>query len=211
MTREEVKQVVKVVDTAYPNWNPADMTETVDLWTAVFKNYPADIIKEATMKYITSNTGFAPAPGQIIGFIDTGENILNEEEAWDLVFKGICNSGRIEDAEKEYAKLPKACQKAIGTPYSMRELALMDKATVLSVEKSHFMRVYRVEIEKKLQYDRTSEGLLEIKEQETIKLTDKNRTEEKNDPSDGKKYATPEQVDEYMKQIRERLKGKWKR
>ena len=163
MTRDEVKKILMVVSTTYPNWRPENMSNTVDVWTVIFKDYEHDVIENAVMDYIKNdNKGFAPVPGQIIANIKTGKTYLNEEEAWNLVYKGICNSNYC--AQEEFNKLPIECQRAIASPYNMRELAALDIGTVQSVEKSHFIKTYRAEIERQMKQDKTPEGLLEIKQ-----------------------------------------------
>ena len=142
MTRDEVKKIIMVIATTYPNWKPENMTNTVDVWYTLFADYPASLIQKALKEYICRDTkGFAPVPGQIIANIPLEGGYLNEQEAWDLVYKAICNSGY--HSKEEFEKLPPECQKAAGSANNLKELALMDIETVQSVEKSHFIRTYR--------------------------------------------------------------------
>ena len=142
MTREDIKRIMVVISTTYPSWKPEDKTATIDLWTALFNEYPKEVIEQATLNYIRNDVkGFAPSPGQIINFIDTGKNFLNEEEAWDTTYKAICRSGDIDYAVKEFERLPELCKKAIGSPNNLRNLALLDTNSVLTVEKSRRNRL----------------------------------------------------------------------
>ena len=44
--------------------------------------------------------------------------------------------------------MPPACQRAIGSPASLRELAQIDTETVETVEQSHFIRAYNTQLER---------------------------------------------------------------
>ena len=59
----------------------------------------------------------------------------------------------IEKLIEEFAKLPEACQMAVGSPANLREWALMDSDQVGTVEQSHFIRNYRTAV-KRISEDR---------------------------------------------------------
>lgn len=144
MTREETKKIIMVMAASYPNYKPLDISMTVDAWQMMLEEYSYNEIALALKAYITSdNSGFAPSIGQLIEklHIITDPQEMSELEAWGLVYKAICNSGY--NAESEFAKLPEACQRAVGNPANLREWAMMDIDTVQSVEQSHFIRNYR--------------------------------------------------------------------
>lgn len=141
MTRDETKVIIRAMKESYPNFNPKDLSGTVDVWSQMLIDYDYKNISKALQKYILSDSsGFAPSIGQIVGLIDMP---MNREplEAWDLVRKAISNS--LYNANEEYDKLPIECQKAIGSPANLKEMAQMDKNTVESVEQSHFIRSYQ--------------------------------------------------------------------
>lgn len=144
MTREETKKIIMVMAASYPNYKPADLSMTVDAWQMMLGEYPYSEIALALKAYITSDrSGFAPSIGQLIEKLQTitGPQEMGELEAWSLVYKAVCNSGY--HAESEFAKLPEACQRAVGNPANLKEWAMMDIDTVQSVEQSHFIRNYR--------------------------------------------------------------------
>lgn len=74
------------------------------------------------------------------------ETEMSELEAWSLVRKAIGRSGYY--AEEEFAKLPKACQIAVGSSNNLKEWATMDSDQVETVEQSHFVRNYRTTIQR---------------------------------------------------------------
>lgn len=141
MTRDEVKIILKAIVSSYPNYKPSNLSDTVDVWTAMLTDYDYPTISKALQKYILSDTsGFAPSIGQIIGNIET--SVEREPlEAWALVRKAISNS--VYNAEEEFSKLPPECQTAIGNANNLKEMSQMDSATVESVEQSHFIRSYQ--------------------------------------------------------------------
>ena len=162
MTREEVKEIIMMISTAYANWKPMDMTATVNLWSVLFKDYQADDIRKALTNYLMNDTsGFAPVPGQIIASINTGREYLLPEDAWNLVYNGICNSNY--HALEEFQKLPPECQKAIGSATNMKEMAVLNYYE-MSRSKEQFLKAYKAEVDKRKSHDRTPEGLLEIKQ-----------------------------------------------
>ena len=144
MTRDETKKIIMVISGLYPNFKPADLKLTVDTWAVVLGDYGYKQIESALLAYsATDRSGFAPAPGQLIGLLDLQNqgNDLNEMEAWALVSKALRNG--TYGAEQEFAKLPDAVQKAVGNPSNLRNWAQTDSDSVENVIQSNFMRSYR--------------------------------------------------------------------
>ena len=152
MTRDEVKKIIAIMATTYPNYKPGDLKQTVDIWEMMLDEYSYQEISVALKAYILSDTsGFAPSIGQLTTRVHETRRLvkgddLTELEAWALVYKAICNS--TYNSESEYEKLPEPVKKAVGNAANLREWASMDIDTVQSVEQSHFIRVYRAEVEK---------------------------------------------------------------
>lgn len=82
---------------------------------------------------------------------------LTELEAWRLVRRAISNSNY--HAAEEFAKLPEACQRAVGNPDNLREWAVMDIDKIETVEQSHFIRNYRT-ISERIRRDQRLPGPL---------------------------------------------------
>lgn len=165
MNRDEVKRLIRIITATYPNFKPNDISDTVDIWTMVMSDQDAGQVEAGLKAYIaTDTTGFAPSPGQIIGKIrDASKNPLNTMtplEAWSLVYKAICNSGY--HAEEEFDKLPELCQKAIGSPDNLKEMAVMDADTVMSVEQSHFIRAYQDMQKRTEEYEKIPEKVRDV-------------------------------------------------
>ncbi len=202
MTRQEFAQIATALKAVYADPKFMD-SMGIEVWYKLFEKYPYDAIASAVSKYImTDNFGKAPVPGQIISCIETGKGILNEEEAWERTYKGLCNS--LYNSKEEFAKLPPECQKAIGSADNMKNLAMLDADVTQSVEKSHFIKVYKKEIEKKIMHDRTVEGLLEVDEKTTVVIEDKKPDVSKTTTSS---FPTAEELDNYMEKLKTLIKG----
>lgn len=162
MTRDNAKEIITLLSVAYPNYHPVDLTLTIDLWAAAFKDYPGDLVKAGVTSFITTDTsGFAPSIGQINKLIKPEPNYLTEAEAETLIRKAISNG--YYHAKEEFEKLPELCQALVVDPGNLRNWAQMNSDTVSSVIMSNVRRSYRAEIEKRELRDRTSQELLEAK------------------------------------------------
>lgn len=155
MTREETKRLIQVMCAAYPNYKPANLTDTVDVWHLMLAEHDYRTMSLALKAFITTDTGgFAPSVGQVLECYHslTAPEELNEMQAWALVAKAIRNG--IYGAEEEFAKLPPAVQRAVGNPGNIREWATMDSKSVQSVVQSNVMRTYRSVVAKNNQMQR---------------------------------------------------------
>lgn len=152
MTREETKRLIQVMCAAYPNYHPANLTDTVDVWHLMLAEHDYKGISLALKAFITTDTGgFAPSVGQVLECYHslTAPEELSEMEAWALVAKAIRNG--IYGAEEEFEKLPPPVRESVGNPGNIREWAMMDTSSVHSVVQSNFMRTYRSVIARKTQ------------------------------------------------------------
>ena len=118
-------------------------------WALVLGEYDFAIASRAVQLYLANDTtGFPPSPGQIVDAIHkiTNPRIaeMTATEAWALVRKAIRNG--YYGAEEEFEKLPTACQRAIGSPSNLRELAQLDIDQVETVEQSHFIKAYNTQV-----------------------------------------------------------------
>lgn len=146
MTRENVQDFLAMIQGAYPNYNPADKTATINAWTMALEDYDKDQVACAFKIYMQTNTsGFAPTPGQLIQHLHTitKPQQLNEMEAWSLVSKAIRNSSY--NSVEEFAKLPSLVQKAVGQPEQLRIWALDENYNEVVIS-SNFIKCYRSEL-----------------------------------------------------------------
>lgn len=144
MTREETVKIIRIICGSYPNFKPADISETVNIWNMMFDEYTYNQVSAALKAYILSDSsGFAPSVGQIVEkvrVINTPEG-LNELEAWSMVRKALRNS--TYGSETEFAQLPEMVRKAVGSPGQLKAWAI-DEEFNEGVASSNFMRSYRM-------------------------------------------------------------------
>ena len=141
MTREEVKAVLAIITEMYPNFNPGNIKNTVDLWSVYLADDDAGVIKQALDNYIkTDTTGFAPSVGQLRQKA-VPEAIDNTEEAIALIRKAAANG--LYSSEREFSNLPEDVKLAVGTADNLKAWAVQDATEFESVTLSHIRRAYR--------------------------------------------------------------------
>lgn len=162
MTKTEFAKIIAVLKGVYTDPKFIADKLAVETWYGFFVEFPYEVIMDAAKNYIDNDDfGKAPVPGQIKANINTGKEYLMPEDAWNLVYNGICNSNY--HALEEFQKLPPECQKAIGSATNMKEMAVLNYYE-MSRSKEQFLKAYKAEVDKRKSHDRTPEGLLEIKQ-----------------------------------------------
>ena len=148
MNRKEFLELTTTINLAYRNARPIEDMAMAEVWYQGLKDLDFEKAKEATLKIIMTSH-FPPEISDIRKAV-TDLSVtpdMTSTEAWGLVYKAIKNSGY--HATEEYAKLPEICQRAIGSPDQLREMAMMEISTVNSVCMSHFIRNYDVEAKRR--------------------------------------------------------------
>ena len=148
MTLKDTRDVFALLQANYPDTFkglPDDaLLSMLKLWQQMFAEEPREIVLRAVQAHIRSSTDrFFPPIGIIKEEIRklTGPDDLSEGEAWAMVSAALRNG--IYGYKEEYAKLPPAVQRAVGTPQTLREWAMLDAESVQSVIASNFQRSYR--------------------------------------------------------------------
>lgn len=161
MDREETKKIIRIMCASYPNYKPADISETIDVWASMLSDYSYEHIAVALKSYIATDTsGFAPSIGQLIQKANSlveKDGEMNEIEAWTLVSKALGNG--YYGAEKEFEKLPPIVQKTVGRPEQLRMWATTDNKSIETVVASNFMRTYKAEVKRAEEYARLPEDV----------------------------------------------------
>lgn len=139
MTRDETKTIIRGIATCFPNWKPQNMTETINLYAALLEGYPYQVISAALKAYIMTGNAFAPNPGQLVQMLPKTDR-TEPLEAWGLVRKALQNG--IYGSEEEYAKLPDAVQRAVGSPQQLSAWAMAPEDQLETVMQSNFLRTY---------------------------------------------------------------------
>lgn len=147
MTKSEAVKIIYVVRAYYPGafqkLSTRDIENMADAWQYALDDISYADVSAGLKVFVRSDTrGFPPSPGQVIDCITKvrAPQELTATEAWTLVDRALSNSAY--HAEEEFEHLPTIVQRAVGSARNLKELSLMDKDTVQSVEKSHFIRTY---------------------------------------------------------------------
>ncbi len=148
MTREQMLDLLVVMQAAYPNFYKGMRKEqadaVLDLWATMFADDPFEVVAMAVKAHIVNDKkGFPPHIGAIKDAIIKLQQPeeMTELEAWGYVRKAISNG--IWGSKKEFDALPPILQRLVGSPNQLREWAMMDEDTVASVVASNFQRSYR--------------------------------------------------------------------
>lgn len=158
MDKKETTKIIAVLMAAYPNFlnnkTRQDIEMTINVWNSMLEDYSYKEISLAIKMCISQNGDFAPSIGKVIKYIDMinskDKNEMTEVEAWGLVRKAISNSGY--NSEREFNKLPRAIQKAIGNAEVLKNWS---QETIDGIEKvigSNFMRSYRASCDRQREY-----------------------------------------------------------
>lgn len=147
MTRVEFQDLLRKMKSIYPQPTFIPDEEAMQLWYELLQDLPFEQVSKAVRKHMLTSK-FPPSVSEIREFVREDNTIgeMTPLDAWALVERAIRNG--IYGAEEEFNKLPDTVQRAVGRPEILKEWALLDAATVQSVEQSHFIRAYRTECER---------------------------------------------------------------
>lgn len=154
MTLQETAKIVYVIKATYPahfaKYATKDYDNMVQAWTAVMEDYTYVQASAGLKIYLASDTrGFPPSPGQVIDCITKTmkqpELEMSALEAWALVRNALSNSGY--NSAEEFAKLPPAVQRAVGSVANLREMCMLPTSEVETVEQSQFIRAYNATVQ----------------------------------------------------------------
>ena len=169
MERDDIKEIIKIIKVAYPNYNPGDLKDTVDVWYMMLQDYAKEEIIIALKTYITNNTsGFAPNISHLIDNIHKMKEIgteLSDSQAWALVSKAISNSGY--HAKEEFEKLPKIIQDIVGSPNVLKQWSQTDVKVLKDISES-FMWSYKNELSKQKEIRRMPNEARVLIEKNTV-------------------------------------------
>ena len=144
MTREEFGVLASAMVSLYPEMNLMRDPDAARIWYAMMGDMDYQTASRA-LQYHVNTSPYAP---KVVDFrrYAAQRDDMNTEEAWALVTRALRNG--LYGAEEEYAKLPDKVQRAVGSPVNLREWSQLGKDEVQSVQKSHFARAYRTEMER---------------------------------------------------------------
>ena len=168
MNREETSKLLTILKINYPqsfrSYTNEETYALLDLWTEAFKNDDAAIVNRAIKSIVYSDTReFAPNIAQVKAKIYdlTHKEDLNEIEAWNMAYKAIRHNG--EQAKKEFNKLPKVVQKAVGDYGQLISWALADVCQLSYIQQSFIKNFNKVKEANKYSYVNQLIGISERK------------------------------------------------
>lgn len=174
MNRSDVQKMMAILEVSYPIWyskiTNEQLRNMVNLWTELLSETDPNLFASALKALILNDTsGFPPTIGQINNkaYELTHQNEMTEQEAWNMVYKAICNSGY--NPKKEWDKLPDVL-KALTTPEMLYEYSQMNADEVNTVISSNFMRSYKVRKEHVKQQQMLPESMKVMISEVTAKL-----------------------------------------
>lgn len=143
MTRDECKQIIMIIDAAYPNFKVNDLTGTINVWHALLEDYDYKSIQMGLKVYIaTSGSAFGPSVSELIAASRKPLELAETDAvtAWQEVRKAIRDS--YYHAEDHFEKFPEAVKKVVGSPSQLRSWGQMESEKVDTVIWNNFKKSY---------------------------------------------------------------------
>lgn len=162
MNRQEFGSLIAVVRGVYLDEKFLSDSGAAEIWYSVLKDLDFAEVKVAVTKLaITSR--WTPTIADIMAQIkllrETVADSNGDTELWDLVVKASKNS--TYGAVEEFNKLPRECQRFLGSPTVLKDFGQIDPSTLQTVVKGQFLKTIKA-IKNHTEY---SEGLpMEVKQ-----------------------------------------------
>ena len=176
MTRDEVKKLLAIMTTTFPNYKIENVEQTIGTWQMLLDEYDANEIFLAFKGFVkNNNSGFAPSVSQLINQLEQPKDlaVMDVSEAWALVRRAIGRGSHYSKAEFE--KLPPLVQKAVGSAEQIHLWAI-DEDYNNEVVMSLFQKNYKTICERQRTYERLPQQLqtrvTQLIEQNTTKVND---------------------------------------
>lgn len=142
MNRDDAKKVLFILEDNYPSTYRNMITEQkirqIDNYLEFFEEYDTPIIVVALKNYIKSNQ-YPPTIAGLQEQLDliTGKNDT-DAELFALIEKA-CKNGYYGHKE-EFEKLPKECQRWLGSSETLKSFAQMPEKDIASVVRGEFLK-----------------------------------------------------------------------
>lgn len=183
MTNTETAKIVGVLMGYYPDTFKSMTDEQtkmfVTIWQKSFEDESYEDVSTAVWDFIqTSTDDFMPRVGKIKAIMANHrfEQLPNEMEAFEILIKARKKYDYYSSNAQmsEFDSLPEPIKRAIGGKQGFIAIGFLNKETEqYSIEKTHFMKQYRVEIEKQKKESSRPKWLTEkITAKSMLALTD---------------------------------------
>lgn len=141
MTQQEFSILVKGLKAVYPDPKFLPDSFAMEIWYGFLGHLDYNTAMAAINRHIVTSSS-CPTIKDILSATQE-DSTVGEAEAWMMVRRAIRNGNY--GSEEEYAKLPPAVQKAVGSPQSLSSWAQLPGREVETVIQSQFLRSYRAE------------------------------------------------------------------
>ena len=145
MTREETKKLLMLMQAMFPSWTPKlGISETIDTWMFAVGEQDYNKMVQALKIYANTNdSGFAPAPGQLVNLIRDVEKpyISTAGEAWGIVIRAARDG--IYHAQERFNEFPDIVKACVGSPENLAMMSQLEESQLETVVQSHFLKEYR--------------------------------------------------------------------
>lgn len=170
MTRDNFMALVADMKSLYTGQNFIPDVNAMEIWFDLLGDLDYEVAKKAVRAHMVSSS-FPPMPKDIREKAAelVSDDYLTPMAAWDLVFKALSDS--IYNSRDRFNELPLVIQRVLGTPDNLREMAMMDTSVVNSVEQSHFIKSYTVEVERDRKMKAIPENLRKLTAQTAGRLS----------------------------------------
>lgn len=146
LSRKEFFTLVKGMKAVYTQPTFLPDNDSIEVWYQLLNDIPYPSLNIAIQSYMKINeSSFPPSPAALRKYATRGGDTGDESrvmEEWALVRKGLRNS--IYNYEEEFAKLPALAQKAVGSPFTMREWAQLEESELSTVIQGNFIRTWKM-------------------------------------------------------------------
>ena len=146
MTREEVTNMLRLLKVTYPAFYSKmkrnDLILIVDMWSEMFKDDDANIVKYALKELVATHNGYPPDIAALKNKIKeiclTASGEPTNEELWLMLKKAVSNG--YYGAKEEFEKLPPVLTRYVAPPHTLTELACIASDTFDTVTHGQFLK-----------------------------------------------------------------------
>lgn len=114
MDRNDIRAVLATISAIYPNYTVN--AGTVDVWLAILGHQDAKTVKNAVLAFLSSDSAFAPTPGQINAlcakFAAEPHEKITAGEAWDMCAQAARGGLDFARLTAQYSSFPRLLKAA---------------------------------------------------------------------------------------------------
>lgn len=143
MTKKEVAQLFGAIASLYPSEKAFKSAEIpmIEAWHELLQDIPLQTAAKAVAAHASTNS-FPPTIAEIRRFCFQSDG-ESAEEAWARVLHALKDSG-YHSAER-FSELPEVCKRLVGSANVLKEWAISEDQTSISVARARFVVQYDIE------------------------------------------------------------------